>query len=144
MLVQTNTAAFTTPTFNPTTDASLAWPQDPFQPANPQPTTVRTDRPRLIAPAYKWETLPNLIPNDPYLKYWNETIFQNASAYYDLVPVVYHLDGGNGILDNAREIKMRVKAFSYVYRMTNDTKWLDRTFLELQVRRGLTVHRFMR
>ena len=33
-----------------------------------------------------------------------------------------------------REIKMRVKAFSYVYRMTNDTKWVDRTWLELQVR----------
>ena len=43
------------------------------------------------------------------------------------------MDGSSGILDNAREIKMRVKAFAYVYRMTNDTKWLDRTFTELQV-----------
>lgn len=29
---------------------------------------------------------------------------------------------------------MRIKAFSYVYRMTNDTKWVDRAFKELQVR----------
>lgn len=50
-----------------------------------------------------------------------------------LPPVVYFLDGGNGILDPAREIKQRIKAFSYVYRLTNDTKWLDRTYTELQV-----------
>jgi hypothetical protein len=41
--------------------------------------------------------------------------------------------GPSGILDNAREVKMRIKAFAYVYRMTNDTKWVDRTWAELQV-----------
>ncbi|KAM5533968.1 hypothetical protein V8D89_012393 [Ganoderma adspersum] len=128
----TNTAAFTSPTFNPSSNAALAWPKDPFQPSSPQPTTPRTDRPRLIAPAYKWAALPELIKTDPYLKFWNETIFGNATEYYGLPPVVYHMDGSSGILDNAREIKMRVKAFAYVYRMTNDTKWLDRTFTELQ------------
>ncbi|OBZ79527.1 hypothetical protein A0H81_01229 [Grifola frondosa] len=128
----TNTAAFTTPTFNPSNNASLAWPKDPFQPSNPSPTSVRSDRPRLIAPSYKWQALPQLIQNDPYLKFWNDTIFGNATAYYPLPPVVYHMDGSSGILDNAREIKMRLKAFSYVYRMTNDTKWVDRAFLELQ------------
>ncbi|TBU63749.1 chondroitin AC/alginate lyase [Dichomitus squalens] len=128
----TNTAAFTTPTFVPSNNAALAWPKDPFQPSNPQPTSVRTDRPRILAPSYKWEALPNLIKNDPYFKFWNDTIFGNATAYFSLPPVVYHLDGGSGILDNAREIKMRIKAFAYVYRMTNDTKWLDRTFTELQ------------
>ena len=132
--MQTNTAAYTTPTFHPSSNDALAWPDDPFKPANPQVTTVRPDRPRLIAPAYKWQALPSLIPNDPYLKYWNESIFQNASVYYDLPVVKYFMDGSSGILDNAREIKMRVKAFSYVYRMTNDTKWVDRTWLELQVR----------
>ena len=44
------------------------------------------------------------------------------------------MDGSSGILDNAREIKERIKAFAYVYRLTNDTKWLDRTYSELQVR----------
>lgn len=128
----TNSAAFTSPTFNPSNNAALAWPKDPFQPSNPQPTSVRTDRPRILAPAYKWAALPQLIQTDPYLKFWNETIFGNATEYYGLPPVVYHMDGSSGILDNAREIKMRVKAFAYVYRMTNDTKWLDRTFSELQ------------
>jgi hypothetical protein len=42
------------------------------------------------------------------------------------------MDGSSGILDNAREIKMRIKAFSYVARMTNDTKWVDRAWAEIQ------------
>lgn len=50
------------------------------------------------------------------------------------------MDGDSGILDNAREIKMRVKAFAYVYRMTNDTKWVDRTWSELQVRSMVFVY----
>ncbi|KAI0785065.1 chondroitin AC/alginate lyase [Abortiporus biennis] len=128
----TNTAAYTTPTFHATSNAAIAWPADPFQPSNPSPTSVRPDRPRLIAPAYKWQALPQLIQSDPYLKQWNATIFGNATSYYPLPPVVYHMDGDSGILDNAREVKMRVKAFAYVYRMTNDTKWVDRTWQELQ------------
>jgi hypothetical protein len=112
----------------------MAWPKDPFQPTNPSPTSVRSDRPRLIAPAFKWAALPNLIANDPYLFGWNASIFNNATQYYNLPPVVYYMDGSSGILDIAREVKMRIKAFAYVYRMTNDTKWVDRTWTELQVR----------
>ena len=134
---QTNTAAFTTPTFASTTNPNFAWPNDPFQPSSPSATQVRSDRPRLIAPAYKWAVLPQLIANDPYMSSWNHTIFGNASDYSALPPVAYFLDGGNGILDLAREIKQRVKAFSYAYRMTNDTKWVDRTWTELQA--GLLV-----
>ncbi|KAI0778396.1 chondroitin AC/alginate lyase [Trametes elegans] len=128
----TNTAAFTEPTFNPTSNSALAWPEDSFKPSSPSPTTVRTDRPRLIAPAYKWQALPELIKNDPYLKAWNDTIFGNATQYYDQPVVAYFMDGDSGILDNAREIKMRIKAFGYAYRMTNDTKWADRAYKELQ------------
>ncbi|KAJ8468389.1 hypothetical protein ONZ51_g9670 [Trametes cubensis] len=129
----TNTAAFTSPTFNPSSNVALAWPSDPWTPpASPAPTSVRPDRPRLIAPSYKWQALPDLIKNDPYMKYWNDTIFGNATAYYSLPVVQYYMDGDSGILDNAREIKMRVKAFAYAYRMTNDTKWVDRAYKELQ------------
>jgi hypothetical protein len=48
------------------------------------------------------------------------------------------MDGTSGILDNAREIKMRIKAFAYVARMTNDTKWVDRAWAEIQVGISLT------
>lgn len=94
---------------------------------------MRPDRPRLIAPKYKWQALPTLIQNDPYLQGWNDTIFGNATTYYSLPPVVYFMDGDSGILDNARNVKMRIKAFAYVYRMTNDTKWVDRAWAEIQV-----------
>jgi hypothetical protein len=139
LVCQTNTAAFTTPTFHPTTDTSLGWPQDPFQPSNPSPTNVRPDRPRIIAPSYKWQVLPNLIANDPYMKEWNNTIFGNATTYYSLPPVQYFMDGSSGILDNCRYVKERVKAWAYVYRMTNDTKWVDRTWQELQVSSRLVI-----
>lgn len=42
------------------------------------------------------------------------------------------MDGSSGILDNAREIKQRIKAFSYAYRMSNNTKWVDRAWDEIQ------------
>ncbi|EJD03712.1 uncharacterized protein FOMMEDRAFT_167044 [Fomitiporia mediterranea MF3/22] len=134
----TNTAVFTTPTFIDTSDKNLAWPQDPFQPSNPSPTTVRTDRPRLIAPAFKWEALPNLIAHDPYLSGWNQTIFGNATQWKSMDPVPYFMDGSSGILDVCRQVKERVKAFAYAYRMTNDTSWVDRTWLELQNAAGNT------
>lgn len=129
----TNTALFTTPTFISTDDSGLAWPKDPFQPSSPAPTSVRTDRPRLIAPSYKWSALPELIKNDPYLKGWNETIFGNASTWNSMPPVPYFMDGSSGILDVCRQVKERVKAFAYVYRMTNDSSWVDRTWTELLV-----------
>jgi hypothetical protein len=44
------------------------------------------------------------------------------------------MDGSSGILDVARQTKMRLKAFAYVYRMTNDTRWVDRAWVEIQVR----------
>ena len=94
---------------------------------------VRPDRPRLIAPAYKWQALPSLIKSDPYLKGWNDTIFGNATDYFSLPPVAYFMDGDSGILDNARDVKRRVKAFAYAYHMTNDTRWVDRTWVEIQV-----------
>jgi hypothetical protein len=128
----TNTAAFSEPTFNPSDNAQIAWPKDSFSPSSPSITTARTDRPRLFAPAYKWQALPNLIENDLYLKSWNETIFGNATAYAALDPVKYVVDGSSGALDVAREVKMRVKAFAYAYRMSNDTKWSERLWAEIQ------------
>ena len=128
----TNEALFVSPTFTATPTAS--WPAETFSPATPTPTAVRPDRPRIIAPAYKWQALPTLIANDPYLQQWNKTIFGNASEWNGMDPVPYFMDGDSGILDVCRQVKERVKAFSYVYRMTNDSSWVDRTFVELQVR----------
>ncbi|KAF7314345.1 hypothetical protein MKEN_00907100 [Mycena kentingensis (nom. inval.)] len=127
----TDSAAFGAPTFISSSDQPK-WPEDSFKPSNPNVLSIRSDRPRLIAPAYKWAALPALIAADQYMKAWNDTIFANATEYKAKPPVAYAKDGDSGILDNAREIKQRIKAFAYVYRMTNDTSWVDRTWEELQ------------
>jgi hypothetical protein len=126
----TDSAAFSSPTF--VSNLQKSWPADPFQPSTPDILTLRPDRPLLIAPAYKWAALPGLIANDPYLQSWNATIFKNASDYKALPPVIYFLDGDSGILDNARDVKRRIKAFSYAYRLSNDTSWVDRAWEEIQ------------
>jgi len=134
--LQTNSAAFGDPTFIPTKDATLKWPTDDFVQSNPSFDNLRPSRPRLLAPKYKWDALPDLIKQDPYLKGWDEIILKNATYYASLPLVVHVFDGGpaaSGILDPARELKLRVKHFSYAYRRTNDTQWVDRLWRELQV-----------
>ena len=77
-----------------------------------------------------------LIDNDPYFKFWSETIINNASALIDNDTVPYNIDGGlagSGVLDVAREIKVRVKQWAYAYRVTNETRYADRVYRELQV-----------
>lgn len=128
----TNTALYTSPTFNPSTSSAPTWPADPFQPQSPNVLNVRPDRPLLIAPAYKWQALPSLIQTDPYLNEWNNTIFGNATDYFALPPVIYFLDGDSGILDNSRDVKRRLKAFAYAYLMSNDTRWVDRAWVEIK------------
>lgn len=43
---------------------------------------------------------------------------------------------GSGVLDPAREIQLRIKHWAYAWRMTNDTKWSDRAWLEVQTASG--------
>lgn len=81
-----------------------------------------------------WNALPALIEQDPYLASWNASLFINATQYAALPPVIYFMDGSSGILDNCRAVKERVKAFGYAYRMSNDTSWVNRAWVELQVR----------
>ena len=55
----------------------------------------------------------------------------HRGASYPMIP---GLDG-SGVLDVAREMKLRVKNWAYAYHLTNETKYADRAWLELQVRR---------
>ncbi|KZV99457.1 hypothetical protein EXIGLDRAFT_712139 [Exidia glandulosa HHB12029] len=127
-----NAALYVRPTFTPTESASAAWPTDTYSPTAPEVTSVRPDHPRLLAPAHKWAALPDLIQKDVYLKNFHDRILANASDYIQLPPVQYYLDGDSGILDISRQVKQRIKAYAYAYRMTNDQKWLDGAWAELQ------------
>lgn len=118
------------------TDSKVSCESDPYTFTDPSSFAVRDEHPLLVAPAYKWNCLLNQIPNDPYLSSWNATIFLNATKFYNYPPTNYSIDGGlggSGVLDVAREVQLRIKHWAYVYRMTNDTKWVDRTWLEVTV-----------
>lgn len=120
-------------------NASLGWGTDPNAPTANGLNNVRQDHPRLFAPAYKWARLPALIAADPYMAAWNKTIFDNATAFYNMAPTNYSIDGGysgSGVLDVAREVQLRIKHWAYAYRMSNDTKWVDRTWREVVVASG--------
>jgi hypothetical protein len=130
----TNTAGYAAPSTYSSPSSKDSWPTAPSPPSN---TSIR-DHPRLIAPAYKWTALTTggLIANDPYLKFWNQTIVNNASSTLGDDPTPYTEDGGlsgSGVLDPSRIIKMKVKNWAYAYRITNETKYADRVWLELQV-----------
>ncbi|GAA6060416.1 hypothetical protein JCM10212_002184 [Sporobolomyces blumeae] len=126
-----------------TSNSSLSCGSDPYSGASL--TSVRKEHPLLIAPQYKWECLPKLIEADSYMGYWNDTVFQNATKFAAMDPTAYVEDGGlagSGVLDVAREVQLRIKHWAYAYRLSNDTKWVDRTWTELQVAAGNTSQSF--
>ncbi|WRT64149.1 uncharacterized protein IL334_001078 [Kwoniella shivajii] len=132
----TATAGYAAPTVDSSASAKDSWPTDPSPPSN---SSIRAN-PRL-APAYKWEALTSggLIANNPYFKQWNATIVQNASDTLGDDPTPYTEDGGlsgSGVLDVAREIKLKVKNWAYAYKVTNETQYADRVWLELQTAAG--------
>ncbi|KAL7419540.1 hypothetical protein Q5752_005451 [Cryptotrichosporon argae] len=133
----TATSGYVAPTTYASPAASDAWPADPSPPSN---ASIRA-HPRLGAPQYKWDALTSggLIANNPYLSYWNKTIVGNASATLNDAPEAYVEDGGlsgSGVLDVARRIKLKVKNWSYAYRVTNNTAYADRVWTELQTAAG--------
>lgn len=83
--------------------------------------------------------MPDLVAASSYMTAWNETIFNNASRFYDMEPTNYSIDGGyggSGVLDVAREVQLRIKHWGYAYKMSNNTRWVDRTWQELLVASG--------
>ncbi|KAM0751042.1 hypothetical protein T439DRAFT_288209, partial [Meredithblackwellia eburnea MCA 4105] len=133
----TGSASISTPTV--LANSSLAC-TDTYSFTDTASLTVRNEHPLLFAPSYKWECLrTKTIAQDSYLSFWNETIFVNASKFYDMSPVNYTEDGGlsgSGVLDVARQVQLRIKHWGYAWKMTNDTKWVDRAWLELQTASG--------
>ncbi|GAA5928825.1 hypothetical protein JCM1841_003582 [Sporobolomyces salmonicolor] len=124
-------------------NSSLSCGSDPYTGASL--TNIRNEHPLLIAPSYKWECLSKQIAGDSYMSYWNDTIFQNATIYYNDPPTNYSIDGClscSGVLDVARQVQLKIKHYAYAYKLSNDTKWVDRTWLELQTAAGNTSQYF--
>ncbi|BGP15469.1 hypothetical protein JCM10213v2_003448 [Rhodosporidiobolus nylandii] len=119
-------------------NASLSCGDDPSA-SSISLDSPRTSHPLLIAPDYRWSCLPKLIAADSYMFSWNDTIFTNATKFYDMSPTNYSIDGGltgSGVLDVAREVQLRIKHWAYAYKLSNDTKWVDRVWREVQTAAG--------
>lgn len=125
----TGTAGYAAPTNVAGKDDS--WPSDNEQPSS---GNLRS-HPRLIAPQYKWDALKNgLKDKDPYFSFWDTVLMGNASTILNKGSVKYEMDGGptgSGVLDIAREIKVRIKILGYAWKMTGDKKYADRAWKEL-------------
>ncbi|KAG8918540.1 hypothetical protein FRC01_001805, partial [Tulasnella sp. 417] len=122
-----DTASAPSPTFVGPPSGS---PTDTFQPPSPQPTVMRPDRPRLIAPPYRWPLLTTLIASDPYLQAWDGTIVSNADQFAQLPPVSPSANE-TGPYDVPGEVKIRIKTFAYAYRRTSSDIWVTRTWTEI-------------
>ncbi len=97
--------------------------------------SVVGDNPRLFASGDEWSDLPSRIKDNDYLQKWNKTIMEEATELYNdaLIPYPDDCDVSVGCtLEVARYIQRRVKHWAYAYILTNDTKWVDRTWDELQ------------
>jgi hypothetical protein len=95
---------------------------------------VRNSHPRLFATPEMWLRLPELIARDPYLARWNKTIFDKAQALHEKPTVNITSEmrlTGSGILDEAREVQLRIKHWAYVYRMTKQSRWKHRIWEEI-------------
>jgi hypothetical protein len=126
-------------------NSSLTWGDDAESPISNTTAGAGVEHPRLFAPPYKWNRLPALITVDPYLASWNKTIFERASKFKSLPPTNYSLDGplnGNGVLDVAREVQLKIKHWAYAYRMSNSTGWKDRIWEEILVVSGNSTQYF--
>ncbi|KAK7892304.1 hypothetical protein LTR67_007400 [Exophiala xenobiotica] len=100
-----------------------------------QALSVVEEHPRLFASGAQWDGLEAQISNNKYLQQWNKTIFDQANELYaeSVIPYPDDCDVSVGCtLEVARYIQLRVKHWAYAYILTNDTKWVDRTWEELQ------------
>ncbi|TXT11232.1 hypothetical protein VHUM_01983 [Vanrija humicola] len=127
----TFTSGLAAPTHVASPGTNGAWPADDTQVSR---SSIRP-HPRIIAPKYKWDALKNgLIAGDPYFSFWNATIVANASSYLGGATVTYVTDGGldgSGILDVAREIKLRIKNLGYAWQITGNRAYVDHAWDEL-------------
>jgi hypothetical protein len=100
---------------------------------------VHSPHPRLFAMQHRWDEISDGIAVDAYLQYWNNSIFAAAKEFYIQPTAQYTVDGslyGNGVLDVARQVQLKIKHWAYAYRMTKESHWRDRVWEEILVASG--------
>lgn len=94
-----------------------------------------TAHPRLMMTKDYAAQLREEIKTDPYKKKWFEKVKKYADAYLEQPPAEYKLSGGR-MLDLANSTLSRIETLGFVYQMTLDKKYGERTVRELEAIAG--------
>jgi len=89
------------------------------------------EHPRLLATKDDFLRLKHIIQVDPTAREWFKDLESDAEKLLEQMPVVYEIPDGKRLLAVSRQTKQRVLLLGLVYRITEEQKWADRLWLEL-------------
>jgi hypothetical protein len=88
--------------------------------------------PRLLAGAADFARVKGQISTDLFLKASFEKVKRAADKTLTEAPVKYELPDGVRLLSISRKALSRIMNLAFIYRMTGETKYADRAWLELE------------
>jgi hypothetical protein len=93
---------------------------------------LKPGHPRLLADQSTWNSLPQRIAGDAKLKPIADGVRAEADKMLTQEPSKYEIPDGKRLLNTSRRVLTRSKALGMAYRLTNDAKYLDRLWQELE------------
>lgn len=92
---------------------------------------LRAEHPRLLATKDDFLRLKQVVQDNPVAQKWFRDLLADAEKLREQAPVVYEIPDGKRLLAVSRRTKQRVLLLGLVYRITEEQKWADRLWLEL-------------
>ena len=92
---------------------------------------LRSEHPRLMANAEDFEALVRLCEADEQAGQWRDRLRRSAEQLIETPPLQYRIPDGKRLLSVSRAAKDRVLLLSLMYRLTDDARFANRAWLEL-------------
>jgi len=93
--------------------------------------TLKTEHPRLLADAARFERVRELVKSDPQAKAWFASVVKQAEKIMGEPVVAYEIPDGKRLLAMSRRLVDRTFALGLVWQVTRDRKVLERAWQEL-------------
>lgn len=90
------------------------------------------EHPRIQATKADFDRVREEVKTDEYKKRWAKTVVSNADIVLTTEPVKYELRDGVRLLGVARDVLSRMYALGMAYQLTDDKKYADRAYTELE------------
>ncbi len=104
----------------------------PIPPAAAILAKLRPGHPRLLATADDFAQLKVRVKDDATLKRWHAKLVARANRILREPPSRYEIPDGLRLLDTSRRVVDRVYTLALLYRLDDDRRYADRTWLELE------------